>query len=116
MKTKIFSALILVITLAFVAVPALAAPTQGSVEIPNPIKAKSISELIDNIVNYLIGIATIIFPLVIIYGAWQLLSTGGDIEKAIMGRKTITYAVIGYVLILVSKGITMIVAEILGAK
>jgi hypothetical protein len=90
--------------------------SSAQIEIPNPIKTKSIAELIDRIVTYLITIATIIFPLVVIYGAFQLLSTGGDVEKAIMGRKTITYAVIGYVLILVSKGITMIVAEILGAR
>ncbi len=90
--------------------------SSGNIELVNPLKTNSIPDLIDRIVTYLITIATIIFPLVIIYGAWQLLSTGGDVERAIMGRKTITYAVIGYVLILVSKGITMIIAEILGAK
>ncbi len=90
--------------------------SSGSVELPNPLKSRSIPDLIDRIVSYVIGIATIIFPLVIIYGAFQLLSTGGDVERAIMGRKTITYAVIGYILILISKGITMIIAEILGAK
>lgn len=108
------AAILMVIISSFLAIPVLAATE--SVEIPNPLKVRSISELIDRVVNYIIGIATIIFPLVIIYGAFQLLTTGGDIEKAILGRKTITYAVIGYVLILISKGITMIVANILGAK
>ena len=88
----------------------------GSVEIPNPLKTKSIAELIDRIVNYIIGIATLIFPLIIIYGAWQFLSTGGDMEKVTTARKTITYAVIGYILILLSKGVTMIVAQFLGVN
>jgi len=88
----------------------------GNIEIPNPLKTKSIAELIDRIVNYIIGIATVIFPLIIIYGAFQLLTTGGDMEKVITARKTILYAVIGYILILISKGITMIVAQFLGAK
>ena len=88
----------------------------GSIEIVNPLKTKSIAELIDRIVNYIIGIATLIFPLIIIYGAWQFLSTGGDMEKVTTARKTISYAIIGYILILLSKGITMIVAEFLGAK
>ena len=114
MKIKILSAIIL----SVLVLPSLsmAATAVGTVEIPNPLKTNSIADLIDRIVTYLITIATIIFPLVIIYGAWQLLSTGGDIEKAIMGRKTITYAVIGYILILISKGITMIIADLLGAK
>lgn len=117
MKTKIFLSIVLLsLIVPMFASPILAQTTKSQIEIPNPIKTKSIAELIDRIVTYLITIATIIFPLVIIYGAFQLLSTGGDVEKAIMGRKTITYAVIGYVLILVSKGITMIVAEILGAR
>ena len=88
----------------------------GSIEIPNPLKTKSIAELIDRIVNYIIGIATLIFPLIIIYGAWQFLSAGGDMEKVTTARKTITYAVIGYILILLSKGITMIVAQFLGVN
>lgn len=118
MKTKILNtSILLVVVLLISAVPVLAAMAQQTnVEIPNPLKVQSISQLIDRIVTYLIGIATLIFPLVIIYGAFKLLTTGGDPEKAIEGRKAITYAVIGYLLILISKGITMIVAEILGAK
>ncbi len=90
--------------------------SSGGVEIPNPLKTKSIPDLIDRIVKYVIGIATIIFPLIIIYGAFQFLSTGGDMEKVTAARKTITYAIIGYILIWMSRGITMIVAEFLGAK
>lgn len=87
-----------------------------SITIPNPLKANNIPDLINNIVTYLIEIATIILPLVLIYAAYLLMTTGGDIEKAILGRKTITYAVVGYILILISKGVTMIIASILGAK
>ena len=85
-----------------------------SVSIPNPLKVTSISALIDRIVDYVIRIATIILPLVIIWGAYQMIWSGGDLEKIISGRKTITYAIIGFALILISKGIAMIVAEIMG--
>jgi hypothetical protein len=44
------------------------------------------------------------------------MTAGGEMDKVIMGRKTITWAIVGYILILISKGITMIVANILGAK
>lgn len=88
----------------------------GSVEIPNPLKTNSIAELIDRIITYVITIATVIFPLIIIYGAFQFLTAGGDMEKVTTARKTLQYAVIGYMLILISKGITMIIADLLGAK
>jgi len=90
--------------------------SQGPVEIPNPLKTNSIAELIDRIISYVIGIATVIFPLIIIFGAFQFLTAGGDMEKITTARKTLMYAIIGYILILISKGITMIVADLLGAK
>jgi hypothetical protein len=87
-----------------------------SVTLPNPLGATSISDLINNIVTYLIEIATIILPIVLIYAAYLLMTAGGEMDRVIMGRKTITYAIIGYALILISKGVTMIVANIMGAK
>ncbi|MBU4348383.1 hypothetical protein KJ671_02725 [Patescibacteria group bacterium] len=91
-----------------------AAEKVSSINIPNPLKVTSISALIDRIVDYVIGIASIILPLVIIFGAYQMIFSGGNIEKVILGRKTITYAIIGFALILISKGIAMIVADIMG--
>jgi hypothetical protein len=97
-------------------IPSSPSGSQTTVTIPNPLGATSFSALIDNIVTYLIEIASIILPIVIIYAAYLLMTAGGEMDKVIMGRKTITWAIVGYILILISKGITMIVANILGAK
>ena len=88
----------------------------GSIEIPNPLKVNSISALIDRIVTYIITIATILLPLAVIYAAYLFMSSGGDTEKITLGRKTILWTVVGYALILISKGVTLIVADILGGK
>ncbi|MHB9019301.1 MAG: hypothetical protein ACYC3G_00280 [Minisyncoccota bacterium] len=114
MKTKILSLLVLGVMVVAFSAPVLA--TAAEVEIPNPLKVNSISALIDRIVTYIIEIATILLPLAIIYSAYLFMSAGGDTEKITMGRKTLLWTVIGYGLILVSKGVTMIVAEILGGK
>lgn len=114
MKTKILSSVVLVIIALSFGVLVLGATTE--VEIPNPLKVTSVSELIDRIVTYIIEIATILLPLAILYGAYLFMSAGGDTEKISQGRKTILWTVIGYGLILISKGVTMIVAEILGGK
>ena len=89
---------------------------QKSITIPNPLKANSIPALIDNIVNYIIGIATIILPLAVIYSAYLFMTAGGDMDKIIQGRHALMWTIVGYVLILISKGVTMIVASILGSK
>ena len=86
----------------------------GTIKIPNPLKVNDISGLIDRIVNWLIIIGAPILTLMVLIGAFQILTAVGDTEKAIEGRKTITYAVAGYILLLISKGITMIIAELFG--
>ncbi|MDO8430198.1 MAG: hypothetical protein Q7S73_02425 [bacterium] len=114
MTIKILSSLILAVIVLFLGFPVLAADT--SIEIPNPLQVKTVPALIDNILNYIIGMATLILPLVIIYGAFLLMSSGGDPEKIITGRKTIFWTIVGYALIWLSKGITLIVVDILGGK
>jgi len=125
MKTKLLSliALAVIITPVFVSTSALvlaqATPvptTQTQTEIitiPNPLKATSVADLIDRITTFLIEAATVIFPLVVVYAAFQLMSAGGNTEKAILGRKTLTYAVLGYVLILMAKGLTLVISNFL---
>jgi hypothetical protein len=92
---------------------ALAFAASGDVTIPNPIKSQTIPDLINNMVNYLIGIATILLPLAIIYSAYLFMSAGGDMEKVIKGRQALTWTIVGYMLILISKGVVMIVVSIL---
>lgn len=120
MKIKLLSLLFLTaIMLSFgTLVYAQQAPsnTSGSIDIPNPLKVNSISALIDRLLTYVITIATILLPLAIIYAAYLFMTSGGDPEKVTEGRKTILYAVLGYALILISKGVAMIVAEILGGR
>lgn len=113
MTTKILSSLILATIVLFFGFPALAA---NSIDIPNPLKVKTISALIDSVLNYIIGIATLLLPIFIIYGAFLMMSSGGDMEKITKGRQTILWTILGYALILISKGISLIVAQILGGK
>ena len=87
-----------------------------SIEIPNPLKVKSISALIDRLLNYVITIATILLPLAVIYAAYHFMTSGGEPDKVTAGSNSILWTVIGYALILISKGVAMIVADILGAK
>lgn len=89
-----------------------------SITLPNPLGAtKTIPELIGKIVDWLILISSIaVLPFMIIWGAYQLLMAGGNPDKVIEGRHTITWAVVGYGLLLLSKGIEFIIQDVLTGK
>ena len=50
----------------------------------------------------------------IFIGAFQFLFSGGDPKRVEMGKKTILYTVIGYVILIASSAITYLVADLLG--
>lgn len=89
-----------------------------TITLPNPLGAtQTIPQLIGRIVDWLILIASIaILPFMIIWGAYQLLMAGSNPEKVIEGRHTITWAIVGYGLLLLSKGIEYIIQDVLTGK
>lgn len=88
----------------------------GPISIPNPLQVNSFSDLIDRITGYLMVIGAPIVTLMVLWGAFQILTAGANPDNVTKGRKTITYAVIGYAVILISKGLTLIIKDILGSK
>lgn len=86
------------------------------IKLPNPLGSVStIPQLIDRISDWLLGLATALLPLMIVWGAFKILVSGGKPETVKEGREIITYAVLGYALLLISKGIILIIKEVLGA-
>lgn len=90
----------------------------GGEFLPNPLgQGTDIYDLLNRIAfNYLLPIAAPIAVIMIIYGAFQILTAAGDVEKVKTGRKTIIYAAVGLGIVLLSTGIVAIIKEILGAK
>ena len=87
-----------------------------SIELPNPLGVNSITGLLDRLIGGLFIIATPIAIIMIIIGAFQILTAAGDPEKVKKGKKTITYTVIGYAVIIVAKSVTVLIASILGVQ
>lgn len=83
-------------------------------EIINPLRATTISGLIMDIANYFLTLTAGVATLAILYGAFLLLSSGGNAEKVTQGRNTIVYALIGVVGVILSVGLVSLVASILG--
>ncbi len=85
----------------------------GTINIPNPLGVSSFSQLLNRIINFLILIATPLVTLMILYAAFQIMTAAGDPAQFSKGRQTILYVTLGYLLLLVSKGIISVIESFL---
>jgi len=87
----------------------------SAVTLNNPLRTNSIMGVIDDII---VGLRDIIAPpivaLAVLFGGFQMLFSGGNPETFAKGKKTLMYAVIGYVIILVASGISGILEDLVG--
>ena len=82
--------------------------------IDNPIPGSTLTSIIGGLIDFLLTIALIICPLMIVIGGFYFITAGGDPAKATKGRKIMIYAVIGLVIILISKGLVTAVKKAVG--
>lgn len=89
-----------------------------SLPLPNPIGGigTSIPDLIDKIATQLIIYATPVVVIMVLIGGYQILFAAGDPKKFENGRNTILYAAVGFVVILLAKGVTSIIKDVLGVN
>ncbi len=86
----------------------------GEITLCNPLGAGStIADVLKKILNEITLILSFIIPIIIIIGAFQMMFAAGNPEKFATGQKTIVYAIIGYVVVLLANGIISIVKSIL---
>ncbi len=88
--------------------------TSNGNQLPNPLCVGSITELLNNIIKGLLVIAIPIVTIMVLYGAFLIMSSAGDPGKIETGKKTILYAAIGFAILLIANGITFIVKDLLG--
>lgn len=75
----------------------------------------TIIAILDRIIDFILLISVPILAIMILIGGFYILTARDNKEKVVTGRKVIYYAVIGFTIILISKGVSLIILEILGA-
>lgn len=84
-------------------------------EIVNPMPFSNLSEFLIAVSGQLYLVAIPIVTIMILYGAFLILTAGGDPGRFERGKKAILYAVIGFVVVLVAGGIPTIIQEFAGS-
>ncbi len=92
----------------------LAEGDSNGVVIENPLGNATLTDIINNLIDFLLTIALIVCPLMIVVGGFYFVTSGGDPEKAKRGRQIITYAAIGLIIVLISKGLVAAVKTAIG--
>jgi heme A synthase len=91
-------------------------PPPNQVCICNPLKAPDFETLINNIITFLFYIAVALVPLMIVVGAFYILTAGGEERKITIGKNIITYSLIAFAIILFAKALVAALKEVLGVK
>jgi len=81
--------------------------------IVNPIGLNSVRELIDGVAGFIFWISSSLLTLIILYGAFILLTSGGNVERVKTGKKVIYWALIGFVVAVLATGIASIIENII---
>ncbi len=88
----------------------------GSVCIENPLTATSFEAIVGNGINFIFKIAVVLAPLMVIIGGFLLLTAGGNIQQIDQAKKLLLWTAIGFLVVLLSKGILAIINQILGVR
>ena len=84
-----------------------------AIEIKNPLKTESLTDLLENIYNYVVDFAIAISSVIIVWAGYLFLSAQGDEEKIKKAKRLLTWAVIGLVVSILAKGIALVIKKIL---
>jgi hypothetical protein len=94
------------------------ATTNATIALNDPLGGGETFASVANNVVYFIS-TTIAIPLtaiMVLVGAFQITTSAGDPEKFSQGRKTILYAVVGFIIAIVATGVTSIIKSLLGTS
>ncbi len=86
---------------------------QTGICLTNPSGIATFDDLLKKVTDYLYLIAGPILGIMVIVGGLQMLTAQDNETKFMKGRKTITYAAIGFAVILVADGLVLVVQSFL---
>ncbi len=88
-------------------------PGGTSIPLPNPLGLQSFSDLWTVIITAVYYISIPVTTAMALWGAFQILTAGGDSDKVKNGGKTILYAAVGFALVLIALGLTNVIKSLL---
>lgn len=87
-----------------------------AVEITNPLKYDTFTQLINAIIDFLFVVSLALSSLMIVLAGYYFVTASGDPKKIEAGKKIILYTLIGLGIIMFAKAISSILKLVIGLK
>lgn len=113
-KKRISLLLILFFVCIMAGLPLFQSNAQMTGGFQNPLQAKSFTQLIEGIIDWVYSIGIVIAVLVIVYSGFLFMVSGGNEEKVTKAKRALMWSLIGLAVLLVGKGWVSIIQELLG--
>lgn len=90
----------------------------AQITIQNPLGSQNMQlwELIDKIIDLLFYAAAVVAPVIILVAAFKLLTSAGEVEKVQTAKRMIIWAVVGFIVIILSKALVSLLGTMLNVK
>ena len=85
-----------------------------TIKFENPLTKEKIEDVISGIIDFIFLVAIVLVPIIILFGAFSFLTSGGDPAKTQTAKKIILYSLIGLFIVIFAKGIVYLIRELLG--
>jgi len=89
-------------------------PPKKVIELICAIKDCTLTEFVDRIINFLFTIAVILAPILLVIAGIIFMTSRGNPERISTGRRMLWWTVIGFLIILLSKGLVEVLKGIIG--
>lgn len=83
-------------------------------DLTNPLNADTLQEALNSFLNFLFFLAMALGPIMIVYAAFLILTSGGDSTKISRGRQIIIWTLIAVALVLFAKGLPVLIKGAFG--
>lgn len=88
------------------------AEEEPDLNLPNPLKTDDPVVVITRIVKYVLGLVGLIAVIMIIYGGFVWMTSGGNTEKIKKGKDTVVWAILGLALVFFAYAIINFILKI----
>lgn len=88
----------------------------GPIKLTDPLGGQSFVDIMKSVINFVTWVSIPIVALMVLWGGFQLITSAGDPEKVSKGQKTILYAAIGFVVVLLAGGVVSIIKSVIGGQ
>ena len=88
--------------------------SNAAIEIPNPLEAETIPEIIESIGDLIFYVGLALVTLMILIGGIMFITAAGDPQKVATANRLFFWTAIGAAVVIFAKAVTGIIAYILG--